>query len=187
MAESRCREAGMGFVAAMALIGKGELALAVGDHAGAIRALDEARGMVAAGPMRNPRLEGMANRLLGRVAIAQGQFERARAYLERAMAIATLPEQDNWIAQGLIHEATGEWHQAQGDTASASEAYRQAGEIYHRMKNRHRLHAVNQRLNALLGTPTLQATVPQAAPAEATPSQTEDRFLQLRAMQMRGF
>lgn len=184
MAESRCREAGMGLLTMLALLGKGELALVAGDRAGAIRTLDEARGMAAAGPLRNPRVEGIANRLLGRVTTAEGQPERARAYLDRAMAIATSPEQDNWLEQGLTHEAFGEWHQAQGDTTAAAEAYRQAGEVYHRLKNRHRLHAVNQRLDALLNRPMAEAS---AVVPRAEPQPTEDRWLQLRAMQMRGF
>jgi tetratricopeptide (TPR) repeat protein len=186
-AEARAREAGMGLVVTEALLGRGELALAMGKLADAVRALEEARVAAAAGPLRNPRHEAIACRLLGRTMVAERQYERAWAYLERAMAIVTLPEQDNWLEQGLIHEAFGEWHQAQGDKTAAGEAYRQAGEQYHRMKNRHRLHGVNRRLDSLLGAPMAQATrgVPQAS--EATSNQTEDRWLQLKAMQMRGF
>lgn len=173
---ARARERGMGYVELKALAGLGRVALAQGDLAGARQVLEEARAAAAEGPLRNPLEEASACRLLGDVALAGGDRVVAKALLGRALAIVSAPEQDNLLHQGLTHRSLGALHQAAGDRPAAAAAYREAGERFHRLRNRHLLHGLNQRLDALLTGP---AAAP--APVEVAP---EDRWMALRALQM---
>ena len=172
----RARERGMSYVVIKALTGLGRVALATGDLAGARQVLDEARAMACEGPARNPLEEAVVCRLLGDVALAGGDRGVAKALLERALAIVSAPEQDNLLQQGLTHQSLGAVHQAAGDRVAAGVAYREAGERFHRLRNRHLLHGINQRLDGLASTP---------APAVPLAVAPEDRWMQLRGQLMR--
>ncbi len=173
---ARARDRGMGYVVIKALTGLGRVALVTGDLTGARQVLEEARALAAEGPLRNPLEEATLCRLLGEVALRANDRVVARAMLGRALAIVSAPEQDNLLQQGLTHQSLGALHQAAADRPAAAAAFREAGERFHRLRNRHLLHGLNQRLDALL-------TGPEAAPVpvEAAP---EDRWMALRSLQM---
>lgn len=175
-AEAKGREAPMAVVLMRALLGRAELAVTRADWPGARRALDEVLTIARAPETRNPLHEALAERGLGEAALNDRQYAQARGHLERALAIVTRPEQDNLIEQAHLHRALGAVLLGQGDAIAAAEPLRKAGELYHRLKNRHWLHAVNQHLEALHQQPA------QAAAAEVTP---EARFEHLRGMLMR--
>jgi tetratricopeptide (TPR) repeat protein len=176
LAEAQGREAPMAVVLMRALLGRAELAVVRGDGAGARRALEEALAIARAPETRNPLHEALAERGLGEVALHERSYTQARGHLGRAMAIVSLPEQDNLIEQAHVHRLLGAGLLGQGDVIAAAEPLRKAGELYHRLKNRHWLHAVNQHLEALHQQPAQPATV------EVTP---EARFEHLRGMLMR--
>ncbi|MFN3430134.1 MAG: ATP-binding protein, partial [Candidatus Sericytochromatia bacterium] len=175
-AEARGREAPMAIVLMRALLAKGELALVRRDFAGARQALTEAVSLAQGGPTRNPLHEALAERQLAELAINERQFARARAHMDAAMAIVTRPEQDNMIEQAHLHRLRGEAYLEQNDAIAAGDSLRKAGDLYHRLKNRHGLHLINKHLATLHQAPE----APQAT--EATP---EQRFEHLRGMLMR--
>jgi uncharacterized protein HemY len=159
-----------------ALLGRAEWAIARQDYPEARRALTEVLKSAQAGPARNPLHEALAEKLLGETALRERLYTRAREHLDRALAVFSRPEQDNVIEQAHTHRLLGEVVLGQGDRVAAGSAFRKAGELYHQLRNRHWLHAVNRHLETLHQQPTQ----PQAA--EATP---EERFEHLRGMLMR--
>jgi tetratricopeptide (TPR) repeat protein len=176
LAEAQGREAPMAVVLMRALLGRAELLVMRGDGPGARRVLEEALAIARAPETRNPLHEALAERGLGELALSERMYTQARGHLGRAMAIVALPEQDNLIEQAHVHRLLGAVLLGQGDAIAAAEPLRKAGELYHRLKNRHWLHAVNQHLESLHQQPATPAA------AEVTP---EARFEHLRGMLMR--
>ena len=98
---------GMHLVSLQGLLGLGELRLARGSADRAHPHLDEAHRLAALGPARNPLHQAIAARLLGTLALSEGQVDAAATWAAEALAIASSPEQDNLFeqAQGHLLEA----------------------------------------------------------------------------------
>ncbi len=144
-------------------LGRARVATVRGDRAAARADLEAALATVAAGPLRNPGYEAITARLLGELATDEARWADAEAALDRALAIAT--RQDNPLEQGQIHRARGRLQAARGDRPAAEAAYREAGERYYALRNRHHLHLVTRDLEALRGGPAIAEATAVVAPA----------------------
>ncbi|MDB5478899.1 MAG: Serine/threonine protein kinase PrkC, regulator of stationary phase, partial [Alphaproteobacteria bacterium] len=147
--EATARETGMQLSLMMALLVRAELSRVCRAFGPARLAAQEVHTLASSGPARNPYMQGRAALMLGRLAIVQTDWPLAERYLNEALAIASRPEQDNLIEQAHALLALGELHAGTGDRAAATASLRQAGELYHQLKNSHWLHTVTQRLEAL--------------------------------------
>jgi tetratricopeptide (TPR) repeat protein len=175
-AEVRGREAPMAVVLMRALLGRAEVAIARREWPEATRMLQEVVAIAQAPTTRNPLHEALGERLMAEVALGQRLYTRAREHAGKALAVFTRPEQDNVIEQGHVHRVLGEVDLGQGDPVAAGASFRKAGELYHQLRNRHWLHAINRHLETLHQQPEA------ARPVEATP---EERFEHFRGMLMR--
>ena len=159
-AEARGREQDMRLILMQALLGRARSAIARGEAAEAWLAEAEA---IATGPDgRNPLHEAMACRLRAEGAIACRDPLLAREQLKRALAIVTLPEQDNVIEQGRCQLLLGDLERLVGDEPKAQQAYREAASRFQAIKNRYWL----QQANARLDRPVAELVVPEAPAVE---------------------
>ncbi|PRQ03680.1 Serine/threonine-protein kinase StkP [Enhygromyxa salina] len=135
--ERRAHKVGMDLVIIQARIGRGKLAAARDDLAGARRHLREALGRAASGPARNPLQHAIATRHLAQVLIRAGELSGAEAALVRAMNSVTSVEQDNKIEEGLLYRVSAELAVARDDKVGAIIGLARAEAIFTELDNKH--------------------------------------------------
>ncbi|HEY9720597.1 MAG TPA: AAA family ATPase [Oscillatoriaceae cyanobacterium] len=148
-------EAGnLGLTLVRALLGWNELLIARKAWAKAREGLESVITSVASGPLRNPLHQALAERLSAEAALGSGHPAMAEQHAERAIALVSAPDTHNPFELARAQLVLGDARRAWGNPTAAGRAYREAGDGFGALENRHWLHQVVQALEAMAAQST---------------------------------
>lgn len=141
---------GLGFALMLGMYGRAATLATEGELAAAEPIFQQLATIAGSGPLRNPLSEAYAWLGLGRCAAPRSHSE-ALSRFDAVLARVRSPEMDNLFLQAHTHLARSSVLRAAGRPTQARQALTEAGRLFHRMRNPHWLHLVNEELARTTG------------------------------------